>query len=192
MKKFITIAIIGVVILLVTIMVVVLNNGNKQPQPATALPSPTPTPVAATVMFRNMDVATATDNDVARVMGTPARSSAYLGITTLIYPSSIQGRNISVEINPDKSVKRIIEPLSETQKFSIMAADLGKEDIVLYGKHEELGFRLYVYVNKGVAVLANPTTDVVREKWYFPITNSAGFQSTIGEGFSTTHVEIKP
>jgi len=187
-KKFI---LPGAIFIAVLLIVFYFSVQREQPQQL-PISAPTQAPSSLTPIYRGINVETDKSNKVIQVLGGALRSSEYKGVTTLIYPSTISGRNLSVEINQDETIKRIMVPLAENLKFSSVSADLGPADLELYGKLEDLGYRLYVYATQGTALLANPTTDVVREQWYFPNTSIVGFQNSFGEGFSTVHVEVKP
>lgn len=187
MKKFI---LIGAIFVVVVLAAYYLSTQSIQSQQA-PIAIPTQSPESLSPTYHGINLDTDTSNKVIQVLGGALRSSEYNGVTTLIYPSAISGRNISVEVNQDKTIKRIMVPLSETLRFSKVSTDLGPVELELYGKLEDLGYRLYVYASRGAALLANPSTDVVREQWYFPKTTTSGFQESFGEGFSTVHVDFK-
>jgi len=60
----------------------------------------------------------------------------------------------------------------------------GSPDSVLYGPDASAGFYLFVFLKKGVAVLASPQTEVVLEVWRFPPVNLNLFIESFGDGLS--------
>lgn len=183
MKKFILIGIIFSIVLVVTLLLT-----KKLPVEQVVVPTPTPAPST----YRGINLKTGTGNDIISLFGAPTKSITYGGVTTLIYPSSEKNRDIGIQINQGGGIRRVVEPVSSSINFLTVSAPLGKPDFVLYGKNEQLGFQLFVYLSQGSALLANPTTQQVQEAWYFPAMGGPEFLQTVGVGFTATHDTQKP
>ncbi len=186
MKKYLIVGGIFFITIIITIYVIVKPDSRD-----VTIVTPTPTPTLLPSLYNGINLEIASGSAVISRLGSPLRSDAFQGVITYIYPTAEKGRNTSVELYENGRVRRIIEPVINRQLFSSVASGLGAADMELYGKHEKLGFRLYVYLPRGIALLANPSTQEVRERWYFPVTSASAFLEGLGIGFSTQRVEEK-
>jgi hypothetical protein len=182
MKKFVPVIVVVLGIAGIVISIVLSTNAPPQP-PVQILPSPTPYVGAG---FRGIDLATATEGAVVSVMGNPVRVDPGQNQKTLIYASGVGNQPINVTADINNKIVSIVEPSQSGTKLSILQASLGNEDVILYGSYYYSGYYLYTYLTLGTAVLANPKTDDVRQRWYFSPRGLSAFLQTVGVGFQTT------
>ena len=184
MKK---IVIIFIIVIVCTIVFVVLRSRGLLGK--TGGPVATPTPMPG--VYRGVVPGSSTENDVLKSLGDPTRKDNIGQMTALVYPSDVGDQPINVEVGTDNTVTRIVEPISAIVRFADVSKELGAPDMILYGIFEELGFRLYTYLAKGIALLANPDTQEIKERWYFRPTNAATFTTLIAPGLSTVRTPGK-
>lgn len=179
-------------ITVVAVLAVIWFFASRKTQPTQpTAPTPTPTPYIG-VSFRGLDMSRVTPFTISAALGTPIRKDEGVveGQTTSSYASNQGERVINVTTDTSGQVVLIVDPVNpETTKLSRDQAALGKENVILYGHFYELGYNLYVYLTKGVALLGDPKTDQVRERWFFPPTNLSSFLVE-AVGFSTTPPDI--
>lgn len=176
----IIVVVLGIVGIVISI---VLSTGAPPQPPVQIIPSPTP---HAGIGFRGLDLNTATAGAVVSVMGNPLRVDPGQNQKTLIYASGVGNQPINVSADTNNKVQSVVEPSQPGTKLSVLQASLGKEDVVLYGSYYYSGYFLYTYLTLGTAVLANPKTDDVKERWYFPPRSLTVFLQTVGAGFQTS------
>jgi hypothetical protein len=163
-----------------------LRNKSKENIETVVQPSPSP----AASSFRGIVPGTSLDADVIAVLGKPIRKdTAGDQASSLIYASGIEKRPLNIDVGASGVVARIIEPFSSTSQFSRMSVGLGGPDLTLFGLFEKQGFRLFVYLTRGIALLANPTTDALKERWYFQPTSPDDFLRNIAPGLTTQNTE---
>ena len=79
-------------------------------------------------------------------------------LNACLHPSGLGDQPINVEVGLDNTIFSLsTEPVAPIARFNQLTGTEAA-DLVLYGLFEDEGFRLFVYLNKGVAFLANPTT----------------------------------
>lgn len=146
------------------------------------LPTPTP-PTSPQVSFRGISAGTSNAQDVMSLLGQPVRQDQIQEVRRLVYESGIGNRPINVEVDNTGSVDLIKEPISSQILFSSFQKDLGGYDAILYGDFSRLGYGLYVYLQRGVAILANPKTNKVEERWFFAPSDLVTFQARFAPDF---------
>lgn len=166
--------------------------GFRRGSPIDPTRNSSPTPTLMPSVYRGINLDEAPADSVLSFFGSPVRTIPDKDTTTYIFPSANPNLNISVEINSDKSIRKIMEPTPPTFTYSDMVSALGVPRLALYGTLENLGFRLFVYPETGTAVLANPETGETKMRWYFPRMTQQQFLQTLGEGYSTTYDPRKP
>ncbi|MCX6793756.1 MAG: hypothetical protein NTY06_01490 [Candidatus Gottesmanbacteria bacterium] len=182
MKRHLPIIIVFLGIIGIIVSIMLSNNPPSQP-PVQTIPSPTP---YLGVGFRGIDLNTATAGGVISVMGNPVRTDLGQNQKTLIYTPGVGNQPININTDANNKVDSVIEPSQPGTKLSVLQALLGKEDVLLYGNYYYSGYYLYTYLALGTAVLANPETDTVKERWYFPPVSLPAFLQTVGVGFQTS------
>lgn len=175
----------AIVIIVITIFVAYFVSSRSGS--VVEVPPLAPTPTLLPSVYRGVNIETSSADSVISSLGTPLRISSYKEVTTYIYSSTNPNLNLSVEVNNNNSVRRIMEPTLPSFTYSSMVSSLGTPQLVLYGALEDLGFRLFIYPEKGTAVLANPETDEAKIRWYFPRMTRQIFVQTLGEGYSTSY-----
>ena len=65
--------------------------------------------------------------------------------------------------------KRFFPDKKET--YSGFIKKYGQQNRVYFGFHSQSGFDIYAFFNKGMAIVANPQSDIILEVWYFEINN---------------------
>lgn len=184
MKKIFILFIIIAAAVVVLFLIFGRQSIFKQQNGPVITPRPTPLPS----VYRGVIPGTSTVEEVVGSLGAPIRRDIYKNTSTLVYPSGLGNQPINVGVGLDNTIFLITEPVAPTVRFTqLVGTDTA--DLILYGLFEDEGFRLFIYLNKGVAFLANPTTQIVKEKWYFHPTNAAVFQETIAPSLSITSTE---
>lgn len=178
MKRYLPLILVALAVVGLGIAVALSTGITKTPH---IVPSPTPG-----AGFRGIDLNTATAGAVVSVMGNPLRVDPGQNQETLIYDSGVGNQPINVSVDTNNRVESVIEPSQQGTKLSAVQSSLGKEDVVLYGNYYYSGYFLYTYLIQGTAVLGNPTTDDVKQRWYFPSTSLSTFLQTAGKGFQTS------
>lgn len=85
----------------------------------------------------------------------------------------------------NKLVKEII-PYDDERKIEEIRIKYGNADMVLYGEGSIGGFYLFVYLNRGVAYIGNPTSGNLLELWYFTPRSESEFLRSWAQGYSKT------
>lgn len=184
MKRILIIG--GLFILIVAIAIFFSTRTPKKPTGPTPTGAPTQS-APRQISFHDVIPGTATKQDVVKELGPPLREDIDAKkTTTLIYPSGQGTRALAVDIEPQGTVGRIIEPLAETTALSPLTQNLPAPTLTLYGPHFQSGYELRVYLENGVALLTNPIRGVARERWFFPPTTADIFIDTYGLGYSAT------
>lgn len=189
MKKFIVPLFIFLSIVAI-ILAVSSQNKIGLPNNQTA-PTPTQKNIQSipVTYFNDVIPGTSTEVTIAKSMGTPIRRDSINGQTTLVYPSGIGTRPINIDIDATGKVILIVEPVDTSVRFNQILGKYGQPDLTLYGAFNFLGFQLKVYLARGFAILANPETQEVRERWYFPPTTESLFIQSYASGYSTEPIK---
>ncbi len=176
-NKFIIVVALFLVVVVITVFV-----GQRLSSPL-APRVVTPTPVVS--KYRGLTPGLSTFGDVIKTLGTPIRKEATGQTDELIYSSGIGDKPTTVRINPDQNVGLVIEPVDNTVRLNDLIRELGQNDTILYGAYYDFGFQLYVYLAHGTALLANPQSGEVKERWHFAPTTLKNFQATYASDFQT-------
>jgi hypothetical protein len=175
-----------VVIFAVSLCVVVLLFWVFKKSPANngggALPSPTPETFAS--MYRGLAPGTSTENDAVAALGRPLRKDEGAEGTTLVYSSGIGNQPINVDVTSNGIISRINEPVDSSLRYNSLVEGFGSPDLILYGVFEREGFRLFVFLNRGIAFLANPQSQEVKERWHFPQADAETFRRVFAPNMS--------
>ncbi len=182
MKRYVPAIILGLGIIGVVVSIALSTPSVSKPLPPVA---PTPSPYVGEG-FRGVDLNTATSGAIMSIMGNPLRVEAWKNQKALIYTSGTEKRLIKIVTDANNSVDYVIEPAQPGTRLGVLLTALGKEDVVLYGSYYHSGYYLYTYLTRGTAILANPTTDDVKRRWYFSPRSLSGFLRTAGAGFQTS------
>ena len=134
-------------------------------------------------VYRGVNPGVATEEDVIKTLGEPARKDVAPAGGALVYVSEVGDRPITVDLNTYKTVTKIVEPVGPQVRFSDVINNFGRADLLLYGLLAKDGYILYVYPGRGAAFLANPVTLAVHQRWYFAPTDRAMFMATLATGY---------
>lgn len=190
MKKLLLPA--AIIIALVVGVAFYLFAGQKTAEPIGSTPTLTPTPTLFPLsLFGDVVPGTTSEQGVVTAVGPPLRVDSAGGTKTYIYKSGVGNKAVDVDIGTGGVVTRVITPIAPGVHLNSFLRGLGADDLELYGTFERLGFRLYVYLQRGIAVLGNPTTQEASEYWTFQPTDASTFQTTIATGYAPTFDENK-
>jgi hypothetical protein len=181
MKKILPVVVL-IIIVAASAAITIIFRQRQTPQQQRAPVDQGPTPSTYKGLFPGLS----TEEDTVRAIGEPIRKDTMGEITTLVYPSGINDIPVNVDLGPDNKVFRVVEPVGKNSTLNTLSAGLGKEDAVLYGLFEDQGFQLYVYLGRGVAILANPVTEEVRERWLFPPMGFIAFKQIYAPALTTS------
>jgi len=178
MKKIIIFFVISCLVVLLFFAFRARRAENK----TTVLPSPMPTPFPS--LYRGIAPGVSTENDAIASLGNPLRKDVSTGGGTLVYSSGIGNQPVNIDVTRGGVVYRIYEPVDSSLRYNDLTKGFGPPGLVLYGRFERQGFRLFAFLDRGVAFLANTETQEVKERWYFPKTNSETFRQIIAPNMS--------
>lgn len=142
------------------------------------------------VSFKDLAPGKSTETEVAKSLGQPVRKEQNQKGTTLVFASGLGKQPINVTVDPSKTVRLIIEPVSPNVRFGSLVSGLPAPDATLYGDFARLGFSLSVYLSSGTAILANPQTEEVKERWYFAPTTLGEFKTNFAPAYRDQPVEV--
>lgn len=170
-KKILFLASFGIIVIIAYLLA-------KEGQEPTI--SPTPLPTTAPATWRSLLPGTSTLDDVFKDLGQPIKT---IDGGTLLYSSESKNRNHEVVVKENKVVfiKEIITV--NGVKIPDMETKYGKSKIQLYGLDDV--YSLFVYPDKGVAYVGNPTSNTVSEIWYFEPTTLDRFLLTWAQEYSS-------
>lgn len=66
----------------------------------------------------------------------------------------------------------------------------GKPDGEFWGEYKTVGFKTYVFLKNGIALVANPNSGIVVQVWYFKPTTMTEFLSRWGQELNTEFKEV--
>lgn len=104
-----------------------------------------------------------------KFLGTPLRADETNGEVIYYYPYTEQNWPTKIRVDQQNNKVKFIEayfPPPE-QDFEYFINKFGNADKVLFGPHAQAGFSVFVYLQRGVAIVANPQSNLVLEAWYF-------------------------
>ena len=120
-------------------------------------------------------------NSVVDILGEPIGSTIVNGQTTLEYSSSYKTLPNQVIINPNTQRVAFIKEYvayKENQQLNDYINKLGEYDFALTDKLSGDSSLAYVFLTKGVVILAHKKTGLVEQKWYFePLSEEVFLQS---------------
>jgi hypothetical protein len=181
MKKIVILFI--VVVCFVVLFFLFIQRGGPNDR-VVVLPTPTLVPTPYPSLYRGLVPGVSTEQNVIDLLGSPLTTKTGTNASTLEYSSKITGQPIRVDVTKTGTVYRVYEPVDTTVLYQNVTAGMGKPDLVLYGPLERSGFRFFVFLDNGVALLANPQTQEVKERLYFQPTNQDVFLRSIAPGMS--------
>jgi hypothetical protein len=145
---------------------------------------PTPAPTSYPSPYHGLVPGVSTEQNVIDSLGSPLKKDVGANSSTLVFSSKINSLPVSVDVAKTGVVYRINEPVGLATRYQDVTKDLGKPNLVLYGPLQRAGFSLFVFLDKGVAFLANLQTQEVKERLYFQPTSQELFLQTVAPGMS--------
>ena len=149
--------VVGAIAILFGVIAFILSSNKKAP----------PLPTAS--QRNSVLPGKTTTEEALQLLGQAQTSSVSGDTTTLFYPTNNQYWNNQVVTHQNivQFIKEKIFPIQEGS-FSRRKQSFFSTPIRLFGPDSNIGIFLYVFLDKGTALLANPTTDTTYEQWYFP------------------------
>lgn len=128
---------------------------------------------------------------VEKSLGSPLKKEELNNEVTYYYPYTEQNWPTKLRVGKDDSNVKFIEtyfPPPE-QDYKYFTEKFGNADKVLFGPHSQMGFSVYIYLQRGIALVANPESNLVFEVWYFAPTTLEQFK--IISGIELTEEPLK-
>lgn len=178
-KKIVVVGIIIFILLFGAIFL--LGAGRKK----------TPTPVPTTtsgVSWQGLVAGKSTKDQVNGVLGNPLSETSSGNQTTNTYSSLSETRPNSAVFDNNSNTAlflRQIVSAKDTKTTKDIVDVYGETNTKLYGLDWINGIYLFVYLDKGIAYLANPDSNTLFEVWYFPPTTLDNFLKTWATDYST-------
>jgi len=147
-------------------------------------------PISQTQLWKGVLPGKTTITDVYQTLGPPLVTLSTADTTTLAYPTTNEhwSNDISVRQGGVVFIKERIFPL-EAGSYEKRKVALTSSPVQLFGPDSNINIFLFVYLNQGIALSANPISNTLYEVWYFPPTDITGFLSfPETKGFSVTPI----
>lgn len=128
-------------------------------------------------------------SSVIEKMGSPISETAQGGRILLTFQSTSPNRSHETVLSDETLlfIKEVVT-LADNKKIADITTQYGEAPNILYGPPSVGGFNLYVYPDRGLAYLGNPTGDgALIEVWYFPPTTGEDFQKNWATQYSETY-----
>lgn len=121
-------------------------------------------------------------------LGQPIKTDQTENNYIYYYASGTNNWPNKISLNKENSQVDFIEVFfpPKEQTYQSFVTKLGLPNLTLYGPHNEAGFQVFIFLDKGIAIIANPDSQVVLEVWYFTPTTSENFLSTWGKNLTDT------
>ncbi len=138
--------------------------------------------------WKNIIPGKTTPEEVESSLGQPQQKAEIEGKMTYFYQSPIPDWPDKIQLSEDQKVVEIIKHYfpSASENYQSFLDKYGSPDKELFGPHAQAGFSVFVFLQKGVAVIANPDSGKVMEIWYFPPKNLGEFLTLYGKDLSST------
>lgn len=125
-----------------------------------------------------------TTDEAERTLGKPV-SLERADINTILKYETVVGGPPHTVVVENQIVGLIKERFSGSETLDDLRKQYGNPDGEFWGPYKEVGFKLFVFSSRGVAVLANRLDGVVLEVWYFEPATLDGFLKKWGAGLET-------
>jgi len=126
--------------------------------------------------WNNISPGLTTKADLEKIIGksTPWKQEGDFSI--FLYPSENQNWPTEIYFSQKaKKVELIKEYFpKENKNYQNFINLYGQPDKELFGPHQGAGFSVFVFLKRGVAIVANPESGLILEVWYFPPNISLG------------------
>jgi len=130
---------------------------------------------------------TTTTEDLKKQLGEPLKTTQINGKNVYLYPSDTENWENEVTVTDEQKVETIKRYFpSKEENYTSFINQYGPYDYEFFGPSYQAGFSVFVFLNKGVVVVANKESDLVLEVWYFQPTTLEEFLSLLGKDLSQT------
>lgn len=177
-KKYFLLVLLAFIATILVIVKVLLSGQTQTP---IVIPSPIPSPLT----WNGITPGQTTPSQLKTIPGVE-ESTNESGQTKITIPRSDQG--LPHEITMQNNVVGLIKDRVLSGNLNNFIQKFGQPDGEYWGDHQEVGFKTYVFVKHGVAVIASKQDTSVFEVWYFQPTTLSNFLSTWGKGLTTEPV----
>lgn len=133
-------------------------------------------------------------SDVVAKLGQPVSETKRTNTTIDEFKSASLNRTHEIIFDTSNIVrisKQVITAGDRTTVSDIVKV-YGESKNILYGDDSVNGVNLYVYPDKGIAMLANLNSNTLFEVWYFTPTTMDQFTANFAIGYSTDIQQVKP
>lgn len=137
--------------------------------------------------FQNITPGKTSQKNLEKNFGKPVLIEPLGNNDVYYYPVETQNWSNLFYVNKDKQTVDLIKNYSpgKEESYQSFINRFGNPDKKLYGPHAQNGFFVFVFLTKGVAVVANPDSGLIMEIWYFAPTTNEDFMIKYGQGLST-------
>ena len=166
-------------ILFVAIAILIFLPEKKQ--------EPTTTTPAEGAQWQKLIPGKSTKEDLINILGDPIKSTEENGRDILEFKSTSSVINHKAYLENGTAIfLDEIVTLEDNVSLEELRKQYGVSNDILYGDDAYNGYYLFVYPDKGVAYLGNPSNDVVLEIWYFTPMTFEKFNQTWAPDYKTT------
>ncbi len=150
--------------------------------------NPPPPPLPEPNHWEGISPQLTTKKDLEKKLGQPLSTGQEEGFLIYYYPSQTPGWPTKVYLSFQENKVELVKEYfpGPVKTYNQFMEKLGTPDQELYGPHEGAGFLVFVFNQKGVALIANPDSGLVLEIWYFTPITLGEFLETWGKGLSLT------
>lgn len=133
-------------------------------------------------------------SDVISKLGQPVSETKRTTTTIDEFKSASLNRTHEIIFDTSNIVRISKQVITAGDKTSVsdIVKIYGETKNVLYGDDSVNGVDLYVYPDKGIAILANLNSNTLFEVWYFAPTTMDQFTANFATGYSTDIQQVKP
>lgn len=114
--------------------------------------------------------------DIENNLGQPIKTEIENNQKVFYYHSHLENWPIKVYVSQkDQKVTLIKEFFPQNKSYQDFLAKLGPPEKELFGPFSQIGFSVFVFPKKGIALVANTQENLVFEIWYFSPTTIENF-----------------
>lgn len=151
------------------------------PNSAELLGQATPTPQPQALEWNGIRAGQTTVQDLQTKLGEKFQVNPENGNQVWITPPAGGPPH---EVNLENGVVGLVKDRIFSGNISSFREKFGNPEAELYGDHAEMGFKTYIWANRGIAVVAHQNEGLVFEVWYFKPTTLKEFYQKYGQGLT--------
>jgi len=132
-----------------------------------------------------------TKNELEKNLGQPINLEKKEEQTILYYPSENEDWPAEIYVSNKNNKVELIKNLNpfSNENYQYFINKFGPPNKELFGPHQGAGFSVFVFLDKGVAIVSNPESGIVLEVWYFSPTTLENFLKFFGKELTLTPTE---